>query len=71
MMTREWIEYEIAALGRELERAERLLPDAVRKMNSAIEEYNDINGSISTFTGCIRGWKEELRFMDKVEAAAG
>jgi hypothetical protein len=67
MITKEWLEYEIAALGRELERAERVLSEAACKMNSAVVEYNAVYSSVETIEGCIRGLTDELRFMDKEE----
>ncbi|MDR1278600.1 MAG: hypothetical protein LBK02_07605 [Treponema sp.] len=71
MLTKEWIEYEIAALGRERDTAERQLEEARRKMNNAVSEYDAIRKSVETLKGCIRGLTDELRFMDKVEEAAG
>jgi hypothetical protein len=65
MITKEWLEYEIAVLGRELDMAERKLAEARIKMNSDIAEYNAIRSSVETIEGCIRGLTDGLRFMDK------
>ena len=64
MLTKQWIEVQIALLLAETDRATRRAEAAAEALNRARREYDEAVEGAKTVLGCARGLGEELAFME-------
>jgi hypothetical protein len=69
VITKEWLEYEIGRLERELAGAGARYADAEIKFVRARAEYDAARESAETLEGCLRGIRDELALMTDGKSA--